>query len=50
LNPHPTLNEAAMSENHHGLTLAAGSPYQSGCGNEFATEAVADVLPVGRAR
>jgi homogentisate 1,2-dioxygenase len=37
-----------MSENRHGLTLAAGLPYQTGFGNEFATEALPNVLPVGR--
>ncbi|WP_345816704.1 homogentisate 1,2-dioxygenase (plasmid) [Paraburkholderia sp. PREW-6R] len=37
-----------MSESRHGLTLAAGLPYQSGFGNEFATEALPNVLPVGR--
>ena len=37
-----------MSDTHHGLTLAPGVAYQSGFGNEFATEAVANVLPVGR--
>ncbi|VXB09608.1 Homogentisate 1,2-dioxygenase [Burkholderia sp. 8Y] len=37
-----------MSDTHHGLTLAPGAAYQSGFGNEFATEAVADALPVGR--
>ena len=37
-----------MSEATHGLTRATGTGYQSGFGNEFATEALLDVLPVGR--
>jgi homogentisate 1,2-dioxygenase len=37
-----------MSETHDGLTLAPGAAYQSGFGNEFATEAVAGSLPIGR--
>ena len=37
-----------MSDATHGLITAAGSGYQSGFGNEFATEALAGVLPVGR--
>ena len=37
-----------MQETPHGLTRAAGNGYQSGFGNEFATEALDGVLPVGR--
>src|SRR5476649_845715 len=40
--------EKHMSEATHGLTRATGTGYQSGFGNEFATEALPDVLPVGR--
>ena len=37
-----------MSEATYGLTRAAGTGYQSGFGDEFATEALPGVLPVGR--
>src|SRR5471032_1324276 len=40
--------EKHMSEATHGLTRATGTGYQSGFGNEFATEALPDVLPIGR--
>ncbi|APA88422.1 homogentisate 1,2-dioxygenase [Paraburkholderia sprentiae WSM5005] len=37
-----------MPENTHGLTRVSDDRYQSGFGNEFATEALPGVLPVGR--
>ncbi|WP_168788348.1 homogentisate 1,2-dioxygenase [Paraburkholderia aromaticivorans] len=37
-----------MPENTDGLTRASDNRYQSGFGNEFATEALPGVLPVGR--
>src|SRR5476651_960855 len=40
--------EKHMSEATHGLTRATGTGYQSGFGNEVATEALPDVLPIGR--
>ncbi|CAN7288104.1 homogentisate 1,2-dioxygenase [Trinickia sp. LjRoot230] len=37
-----------MSDFNHGLTHAEGALYQSGFRNEFATEVIAGVLPIGR--
>lgn len=37
-----------MPENTDRLTRASDNRYQSGFGNEFATEALPGVLPVGR--